>query len=237
MEPRLDILGAALADQSRSRILCELMDGRAFTNKELACAANVTAQTASAHLKHLESAGLTHSLRSGRNVYHRIANANVASVLEALANLSPSGHLHRVKNRSAPEADAMIARSCYDHIAGKLGVLLTDRLFEMNVLRLESEAVLLGPEGPSFFRKMEIDVLQLARPQKLCLDWTERRHHLSGTLATKIMEHAFRLKWLERRTGTRALKITAQGYEIFVREFSLDRDQIDDTADTRHFVR
>ena len=83
-EPRLDIIGAALADSTRSRILCEMMDGRAFTNKELACAADVSAQTASAHLKHLEAAGLSSSLRSGRNVYHRIASAEVAGVLEAL---------------------------------------------------------------------------------------------------------------------------------------------------------
>ena len=87
IEPRLDIIGAALADPSRSRILCELMDGRAFTNKELACAADVSPQTASAHLKQLEMAGLTSSLRSGRHVYHRIAGADVAQVLEGLASL------------------------------------------------------------------------------------------------------------------------------------------------------
>jgi DNA-binding transcriptional ArsR family regulator len=230
MEPRLDILGAALADQSRSRILCELMDGRAFTNKELACAANVTAQTASAHLKHLEAVGFTTSLRSGRNVYHRIANADVASALEALGNLSPTEHLHRAKNRRMPEADTMLARSCYNHIAGRLGVLIADRLFAMNVLRKESDAVSLDPEGRTFFRKLSIDVPQQSSPLKLCLDWTERRHHLSGPLATKTMEHAFKMNWLERRDGTRALKITAQGYEVFARVFSLSRDQIDDTA-------
>ena len=93
IEPRLDIIGAALADPSRSRILCEMMDGRAFTNKELACAANVSPQTASAHLKQLEQAGLTASLRSGRHVYHRIANAEVAAILEGLAQLSPTEHL------------------------------------------------------------------------------------------------------------------------------------------------
>ncbi len=95
LQPRLDITGAALADPSRSRILCELMDGRAFTNKELACAANVSPQTATAHLRQLERAGLTASLRSGRHIYHRIANAEVAAILERLAQLSPTDHLSR----------------------------------------------------------------------------------------------------------------------------------------------
>lgn len=240
-EPRLDIIGAALADPSSSRILCEMMDGRAFTNKELACCANVTAQTASAHLKQLEAAGLTESLRSGRNVYHRIANADVASVLEALASLSPTDHLHRAKNRSLPNADAMRARSCYNHIAGRLGVLITGRLLAMDVLRLQGDAVSIGPEGENFIRKLNLDVPCSANPQrsvaKLCLDWTERRHHLSGPLATEIMENAFKMKWLERCRGSRALVITPYGYEMFAREFGLNRDIIEESSYSQSFGR
>jgi len=230
-EPRLDIIGAALADPSRSRILCEMMDGRAFTNKELACSANVTAQTASAHLKLLEAAGLTVSLRSGRNIYHRIANAEVAGVLETLSSLSPTDHLYRTKKNNPLDADAMCARSCYNHIAGRLGVLISDRLIALDVIRLQGGTVSIGPEGESFFRGIEIDILCSDNPQKpvvkLCLDWSERRHHLSGPLATQIMEKALKMKWLERRTGSRAFAITAYGYEIFAHEFSLSRDYID----------
>ena len=233
-EPRLDIIGAALADQSRSRILCEMMDGRAFTNKELACCANVTAQTASAHLSHLETAGLTVSLRSGRNVYHRIANADVASVLETLAILSPTDHLKRAKNRNLPEQDAMRARSCYNHIAGRLGVLITDNLIAMNVLCSRGDTVEIGPEGEAFFHKMGIDVSRTSAAQKpivkLCLDWTERRHHISGPLATEIMDKSLKMKWLQRCTGNRALAITPLGYEIFVRDFNLSRDSIDHSS-------
>ncbi|WP_170481174.1 ArsR/SmtB family transcription factor [Ruegeria arenilitoris] len=132
IEPRLDIFGAALADPSRSRILCELMDGRAFTNKELACAADVSPQTASAHLKKLENAGLTSSLRSGRHIYHRIATAEVAQVLEVLASLSPTDHLSRSGQAAT---DTLRARSCYNHIAGRLGVLMKERLIALDVLR------------------------------------------------------------------------------------------------------
>ncbi|WP_282153081.1 ArsR/SmtB family transcription factor [Ruegeria atlantica] len=114
IEPKLDIIGAALADPSRSRILCELMDGRAFTNKELVCAAEVSPQTTSAHLKQLEVASLTASLRSGQHVYHWVASADVARVLEGLATLSPTDHLSRPGQIAT---DTQRARSCYNHIA------------------------------------------------------------------------------------------------------------------------
>ena len=226
IEPRLDIIGAALADPSRSRILCELMDGRAFTNKELACAAGISAPTASAHLKQLESAGLTASLRSGRHVYHRIATAEVADVLERLASLSPSDHLTK---RGRPGADTMRARSCYNHIAGKLGVLMCERLQARDVVRIEGESVLIGNGFDAFARETG---LSFALPiggkaiAKLCLDWTERRHHLSGPLATAIMQHALKQNWLTRRTGCRSLDVTESGYQALERCFGLNRDEI-----------
>jgi len=233
-EPRFDIIGAALADQSRSRILCEMMDGRAFTNKELACAANVTAQTASVHLKHLEAVGLTVSLRSGRNVYHRIANEDVAGVLESLASLSPRDHLDRAKSRKLPKEDTLRARSCYNHIAGRLGVLITDRLIDLDVLSVQGAAISMCSESDAFCRKMDIVLVNPGTPQKpavkLCLDWTERKHHISGPLATSLMGKFLEMKWLKRRMGSRALSITALGYDAFEREFNLTRELIEDTA-------
>ncbi|SFL23464.1 transcriptional regulator, ArsR family [Pseudovibrio ascidiaceicola] len=229
-EPRLDIIGAALADSSRSRILCEMMDGRAFTNKELACAAKISAQTASVHLKQLQAAGLTSSIRSGRCVYHRIASEDVACVLEALAGLSPTDHLHRAK---MPEANTLRARSCYNHIAGRLGVLITNRLVALGILRIQGEVVAIDTAGEAFFNKLEIDVPNLSTSKKptvkLCLDWTERRHHISGPLATALMEKALKMNWLERHGGSRALAITTLGYEIFERDFGIVRNLIDGT--------
>ncbi|GHB28736.1 transcriptional regulator [Pseudovibrio japonicus] len=233
VEPRLDIIGAALADVSRTRILCEMMDGRAYTNKELASAAEISAQTASVHLKQLQAAGLTSSIRSGRCVYHRIASEDVASVLEALASLSPTDHLYRAKNRYLPEANTMRARSCYNHIAGRLGVLITNRLIALGVLRIQGEVVEIGAMGEAFFSKLEIDVpnlsISLKPPLKLCLDWTERRQHISGPLATALMEKTLKMNWLERRTGSRALLITELGYEVFEHDFGIARELIDGT--------
>ena len=234
IEPRLDILGEALSDPSRSRILCELMDGRAFTNKELACAAEVSAQTASVHLKKLRAAGLTSSIRLGRCVYHRILNEEVACVLEALAGLSPTDHLHRAKNRKLPEENAIRARSCYNHIAGRLGVLMTYRLIALNVLSVTGGIIEIGTEGEEFFDKLEIDIRNLnatSKPAaKLCLDWTERKYHLSGPLATGLMNKALQMKWLQRRTGSRALVITALGYEVFQHYLGIERDLINGTG-------
>jgi DNA-binding transcriptional ArsR family regulator len=226
-EPRLDIIGAALADPSRARILCEMMDGRAFTNKELASAAEITAQTASAHLKHLEGAGLTASLHSGRHVYHRIKNEQVAHVLETLAHLSPTDHLIRAKHQSTPDPHVLHARSCYNHIAGKLGVLICRTLIAKQILVRTGQTLSIGPQGPAFFTRLNIEIPTSKAPiVKLCLDWTERRHHLSGPLATQIMDAALNNAWLERRVGSRALAITPLGYEIFACDFNISHDDI-----------
>lgn len=231
MEPRLDIIGAALADVSRSQILCALMDGRAFTNKELACVAGITPQTASVHLKHLQMAGLTSSLRSGRHIYHRISNADVAGVLEAIAGLSPTDHLQRNGSGRRGGADVLRARSCYNHIAGRLGVLLTERLIELNVLTYTGGAIVAGDNGNRFFNEIGLMVPSASSTQrpvvKPCLDWTERRHHIAGPLATELMQHTFRAGWLERRRDSRALIITERGYETFKRIFGISRKMIE----------
>lgn len=223
LEPRLDIIGAALADPSRSRMLCELMDGRAFTNKELACAAQISPQTASGHLRQLEGAGLTVSLRSGRHVYHRIANHEVARILETLAGLSPIDHLSRGQ-RSA--SSHHLARCCYNHLAGRLGVLITERLVTLNVLSLHEDSLSPGPAYSDFMRN-----LGMAPPRpssgkpvaKHCLDWTERRHHLSGPFANALLQTCLDEHWLMRQQGSRSLIITNEGWQAFHRWFGIDR--------------
>jgi DNA-binding transcriptional ArsR family regulator len=214
-EPRLDILGAALADPSRARILCALMDGRAFTNKELALAGGVTPQTASAHLRRLEGAGLTQSLRSGRHVYHRLAGEEVAAALEALSALSPTDHLRRAGG------DIGAARSCYNHLAGRLGVAITHRLAEMAVIDLTEGAPCAGPALTAFCRDLGIAV-PTGGVGKLCLDWTERKHHLSGPLATAILARMLDQGWLVRRADSRTLAVTPAGQVALARHFGME---------------
>ncbi len=226
IEPRLDIIGAALADPSRARILCELMDGRAFTNKELASAACLAPQTASAHLKQLENAGLTTSLRSGRHVYHRISSPEVASVLETLSTLSPTDHLTR---NPAQAAGTRLARSCYNHVAGRLGVLMTERMIATGVLRLQTGGVEPGPSYGGFRADLGVDQPAGGGGKaqvKLCLDWTERRFHVSGPFATALMSRALEAGWLRRQTGSRALALTPDGLDAFERWFGLQREAL-----------
>ncbi len=227
-EPRLDVIGAALADPSRLRMLCELMDGRAFTNKELASAARVTAQTATGHLQKLQSAGLVASVRSGRHVFHRIASAEVAETLEKLSALSPTDHLYSGRGRSLPESGALFARSCYNHLAGRLGVRIAERLMSLGLLEVEGERAVLAPEGVALFARLGIEVPAGARKPMvtLCLDWTERKHHLSGPMATAFLNRALEAGWLIRNRGSRALTVTGAGAEVLRKAFSISSDDL-----------
>lgn len=227
--PRLDILGAALADSSRARMLCALMDGRAHTNKELAATAAISPQTASAHLKRLQQTGLSVSLRSGRHVYHRIAGPEVAEALERLACLSPPDHLSR-PHTSAGRAggDMRLARRCYNHLAGRLGVHLAQRLCAMDVLIRVGDSLHAGPHHAAFCHALGLPGGSGARAAqaRLCLDWTERRFHLSGPLATAFLDRALSAGWLVAARGQRALTISEAGYETFASAFGLSRAAI-----------
>lgn len=225
---QFELIGAALANASRAKVLCVLMDGRAFTNKELAAAAGIAEPTATAHLRHLAEAGLTVSLRSGRSVYHRLASGEVAELLERLGGLTPQPYLHRAR-RSPGAADLLGARSCYSHIAGRLGVLMLDTLMAKGAVALQQETVAIA--DPGFFADLGIR-LPPGRPQaaKLCLDWTERRPHLAGPLGTALMDHALARGWL-CRGAPRVLSVTDEGYAAFARHFSLTREEIDRVPD------
>ena len=225
-EPRLDIIGAALANPSRCRILCELMDGRAFTNKELAAAAGIAPQTATAHLRMLETAGLTKSLRSGRHIYHRLAGEEVAAVLESLAGLCPTDHICRGGNSRDRRASAvLVARSCYNHIAGRVGVQMTERMLASEVIVLRGGVVATGPNYRRFCRNLGIEPLVVTATSpiaKLCLDWTERQHHISGRLGTAIMQRFLQAGWMARQTGSRALQFTQEGRASLIHNFGLE---------------
>jgi DNA-binding transcriptional ArsR family regulator len=205
-------LGSLLAEPARAAILLALMDGTMRPAGELASIAGVSAATASAHLKRLLDGGLLGLHEQGRHRYYRLANDDVAAWLEAMA----LPNVTRATPRPAPRDAALcLARTCYRHLAGQLGVALCEAWLQRGWLRAESEGLLLLPAAA--------DALvhagwQAAPTQQLlslrgraCLDWTERRLHLGGPLGVAVTRIMLDAGWLRRTSRNRALLPTADG--------------------------
>jgi len=221
-EPRLEIIGAALADASRVRILCELMDGRSHTGKELASIAGVTPSTASEHLGKLRHARVIRAEKSGRCVYYRLASAEIAEVLERMSAFSPTAHLYRAKDGAmAPE---MVARTCYNHIAGRLGVSIAHGLTARKWISTVEGSSRLTPEGRQALERIGVSPPMTGPPSvKCCLDWSERRRHFSGELGTLLLSHALSRQWVTRARQGRALRIEPEGFAAFEEHFGIQR--------------
>jgi DNA-binding transcriptional ArsR family regulator len=205
-------LGALVAEPARAAMLLALLDSRSRPAGELATLAGVGAATASAHLRKLSAAGLLDVTQQGRHRYYRLADENVAHWLETFALASP----RLAERKLPPTADAAFlrARTCYQHLAGKLGVALFERLRSAGGIDLESDAVRLTRAGESLLREHGVIADPVARSQlhgRTCVDWTERRFHLSGPLGTMLAHRLIESGWLRRRSGSRALVISAAG--------------------------
>lgn len=205
-------IACLIGDPGRAAMLQALMDGRALTAGELSRAAGLTPQTASGHLAQLTRAGLLAVNPIGRHRYHRLASPEIAHVLESLMQVAA---LARPARRVAigPRDNAMCrARTCYDHLAGWLGVAITDALVTQGFVELSADAAQVTASGEAFFRRQAIVPDGSTRPScKPCLDWSERRPHLSGQLGRALCQHCLNKGWVRRREGTRALEISVLG--------------------------
>lgn len=211
-------IGALIGDPARATILSALQDGRALTAGELAQIAGITPQTASGHLAKLSAAGLLAMEKQGRHRYHRLASRDVAQLLESLEQLIVTTATPTAKKLVTGPRDAALrhARTCYDHFAGKLGVAITDALLARDWVGFEEEGGIITPRGLS-----ELDRLGLplpASPRKgarplcrPCLDWSERRPHVAGTLGAAICTHFTEQGYVRRRPKSRAVEITRAG--------------------------
>jgi DNA-binding transcriptional ArsR family regulator len=223
--PDIAMVAALVGDPARSNILTALMTGRALTASELAHQAGVTPQTASSHLAKLEAGGLIEPEKQGRHRYYRLTGPDVAGVLEGLAGLAArAGHM---RVRTGPKDPALRrARICYDHLAGDLGVQMLDSMKKQRLVRQTKQAIELTAEGKRFMDKaLQIDAKTLAHPRrpvcKACLDWSERRHHLAGTLGAAIMTRFTELKWAARDStpGSRVVNFSRNGEKRFAELF------------------
>jgi DNA-binding transcriptional ArsR family regulator len=209
-EGEVDIAAAAalMADPSRAAVLMELTDGRALPPSELAEVAGVSRSTMSEHLAKLQKAGFVAVERGGRNRYYRLSGPEVATAVEALAALAPRSEVHSL--RQANRAGALgAARTCYGHLAGELGVGITDAMVERALVEREGEVFLLTEQGASFMR--ELGVAKPPRAGKSCNDWSERRPHLAGKLGVALTKRLFDLEWIERTDRRRAVQVTESG--------------------------
>jgi len=204
-----------VADTTRSTVLWALSDGRALPACELALRSGVTAATISYHLERLIGGGLVAAERHGRHRYYRLADpAVVGRLLEALAILSPPAPARTFREGQTGKA-LRFARSCYDHLAGRLGVQLTDSLVSRQCLELSGADYALTPEGERLFARLAVDVAGARAARRIfaraCLDWSERRHHLAGALGAALLHRLFNLRWIERTEASRAVRVTEPG--------------------------
>ncbi|WP_415921327.1 ArsR/SmtB family transcription factor [Tateyamaria sp. SN6-1] len=220
--PDISHIAALIGDPARANILTALMDGRALTASELAEVAGVALPTASGHLAKLADADLIRPRKEGRHKYFQLADADVASVLEALMGLAAGRGITRV--RTGPrDAQMRAARVCYNHLAGRMGVQLYQSVLGRGFLVEEGDTVTLTGTGRDFFTGFGIDVAALeagrTRMCRCCLDWSERHNHLAGSLGRAVLSRMEDDGWMYRDKNSRAILTTRAGQSAFVAHF------------------
>ncbi|CAN5587912.1 winged helix-turn-helix domain-containing protein [soil metagenome] len=215
--PDIARIAALLGDPARANMMTALVGGQALTAGELAREAGITAQTASSHLGKLTNDGLLVRRRQGRSIYFALAGEEVAEMLETLAGLAArTGHL---RTRPGPKEPALRkARVCYDHLAGELAVTMLDSLLARGVIEDREGSLILGADT-GFLRAFGVEPAALPRGRrpvcKACLDWSERRSHLAGSLGAAILTRIYDLGWARRTQGARLVTFSAPGLAAF----------------------
>jgi hypothetical protein len=210
-------------------MLHALMDGRALTASELAYIAGITPQTASAHLARMATAGLLSVEKQGRHRYHRLASLAVAQMMESIMQVaSGPGSMRPPRVVGPKDAKLRMARTCYDHLAGRLGVALADALVGGGHVELAGDGGLVTDIGVEFFDRIGIDLDAAATRSGIrsarilcrpCLDWSERRPHIAGRVGAALCAHSLGQGWIRRIKETRAVTITPQGERVFREQF------------------
>jgi DNA-binding transcriptional ArsR family regulator len=212
-------VGALVGDVARANMLHALMAGRPLTAGELAWVARVTPPTASEHLSKLAQSRLVSVEKQGRHRYYRISSPAVARMLESISAVVATEGPLRYRPASRIDDALRLARLCYDHLAGRLGVALADSLAKRNCIAFSDDGGLITSAGHDFFANLQIDLSKLKRQRRCfcrpCFDWSERRHHLAGALGAAIAARCFELGWIERTKTDRALAITPEGRKQF----------------------
>jgi DNA-binding transcriptional ArsR family regulator len=224
-------IASLVGDPARAGMLHALMDGRALTASELARAAGIAPQTASGHLGRLVEAGLLTVCKQGRHRYHRLASPSVARMMESIMLVAADLDVARPPLFVGPRDESLrAARTCYDHLAGRLGVGLADALVAGGHLILSDDGGEVTEAGFALFARMGIEIAPLVASRdkrsarilcRPCLDWSERRPHLAGAVGAALCDHSLRDGWIRRVKESRAVTVTPKGQRIFREAFGL----------------
>ncbi|URJ47345.1 winged helix-turn-helix domain-containing protein [Paenibacillus polymyxa] len=221
------MIASLVSEPSRAAILTALLDGRFHTASELAHMAGIKPQTASFHLAKMTEAQVVTVEKQGRHRYFGIQGLEVAQVMESLLSIAPPVPIKSFKHASENEA-LRLARTCYDHVAGQLGVQLMSSFIQKGILSEDQDGLHITEQGETFFTDFQIDLKKTRQKRRSfshkCLDWSERRHHLAGALGSALLDRLFELNWIERLPTTRAIRVTADGKRGFKEIFSIEVD-------------
>jgi len=216
-------IASLIGDSTRTAILMALLDGKALPAGELARLAHVTPQTASNHLAKLMEGGLVTVEAWSRHRYYRLTSPDVAKVLETIASIAPPAPVRSL--RQSDQAKALrFARTCYDHIAGELGVGLSGALVHRGYLQEADEGYLLTATGETWMREFGIEESKIHKARPMIpwhIDWTERVHHMAGPVSVAITHRLLELGWIDRGKIHRSIVLTELGQLAFQREFGL----------------
>lgn len=219
LESRMALTAAVMADKSRSRMLCALMDDRAWTATELSAVADVSASTASAHLARLCEQRFVVALAQGRHRYFRLAGTEIAELLERLMGVAWATSTPR---KITTPLSLRHARTCYDHLAGEVAVMLFDTLIARQWLTSDGET--LTKLGQEMLTEMGIVLAVGSSRRKFscgCLDWSERRYHPGGVLGATLLRWFSEQKWIKTQSGSRHVTFTPLGIRKLQTEFGI----------------
>lgn len=222
MENSISHIAALIGEPVRARILWSLLDGRAYTARELAIEVDTSPQNLSMHLAKLLQAGLLSVEVQGRHRYYTFSREEVAYAIEAMANLVPPQAVERQDVDAVP---IKFCRTCYDHLAGKVGVLIMESLLRQKLIVYQQRELEVTPKGIAWLGEWGIDCEAVRHQRrsfvKPCLDWSERRHHLAGGLGAAMLNKMMESHWLRRTAHSRAVVVTAKGQEALTTHFNI----------------
>jgi DNA-binding transcriptional ArsR family regulator len=223
-EADLAAIGSLLADRTRATILLTLLNGGLTSASALAEEAGVSRSLASAHLRKLERGGLLRVEPRGRQRLYRLASQRIADALEVLILLAPSLPVSSLRSAHARD-DLRRGRLCYDHLAGRAGVVLTEHLVAGGLLATGASGYTVTPVGDRAFAELGVDLgtlVSLQRPlTRACPDWSEGRHHLAGSLGAALSAELVRRGWVETREASRAVSVTPAGRAALFERFDV----------------